>query len=88
MAVHLQDIATKHSKFAFFLQWIEAREKFEQAAELMGADSRAKKTIWGQFWSAHQVSTIIMIMIVMMTITVIIIHCSHHLSSHWLKAYS
>ncbi|XP_067030466.1 protein strawberry notch homolog 1-like isoform X1 [Acropora muricata] len=34
--------------------WIEAREKFEQAAELMGADGRAKKTIWGQFWSAHQ----------------------------------
>ncbi|XP_015780680.1 PREDICTED: protein strawberry notch homolog 1-like [Acropora digitifera] len=49
--------------------WIEAREKFEQAAELMGADGRAKKTIWGQFWSAHQVSTIIMIMITMMTIT-------------------
>ena len=38
----------------------------------MGADGRAKKTIWGQFWSAHQVSTIIMIMITMMTITVII----------------
>ncbi|XP_044174279.1 protein strawberry notch homolog 1-like [Acropora millepora] len=52
--------------------WIEAREKFEQAAELMGADGRAKKTIWGQFWSAHQVSAIRMIMIIMMTITVII----------------
>ena len=23
-----------------------------------------------------------------LTITIIIIHCSHHLSSHWLKAYS
>ena len=38
----------------------------------MGADGRAKKTIWGQFWSAHQVSTIIMIMIIMMTIAIII----------------
>ncbi|KAJ7378733.1 Protein strawberry notch 1 [Desmophyllum pertusum] len=34
--------------------WIEAREKFEKAADLMEADSRVKKTIWGQFWSAHQ----------------------------------
>ncbi|XP_015747703.1 PREDICTED: protein strawberry notch homolog 1-like isoform X1 [Acropora digitifera] len=39
---------------AMDMKWIEAREKFEQAAELMGADGRAKKTIWGQFWSAHQ----------------------------------
>lgn len=34
--------------------WREAREKFEKAADLMEADSRVKKTIWGQFWSAHQ----------------------------------
>ncbi|XP_015772110.1 PREDICTED: protein strawberry notch homolog 1-like isoform X2 [Acropora digitifera] len=34
--------------------WIEAREKFEQPTALMGADGRAKKTIWGQFWSEHQ----------------------------------
>ena len=39
----------------------------------MCADGRAKKTIWGQFWSAEQVSTIIMIMtVMMMTITIII----------------
>lgn len=34
--------------------WTEAREKFEKAADLMEVDSRTKKTIWGQFWSAHQ----------------------------------
>lgn len=34
--------------------WKEAREKFDKAADLMDADSRIKKTMWGQFWSAHQ----------------------------------
>lgn len=34
--------------------WMEARDKFDKAADLMGAESRTKKTIWGQFWSAHQ----------------------------------
>lgn len=39
-------------------KWTEAREKFEKAADLMEADGRTKKTIWGQFWSAHQVSQV------------------------------
>ena len=47
--------------FSIHLQWTEAREKFEKAADLMEVDSRTKKTIWGQFWSAHQVSDILFI---------------------------
>ena len=38
---------------------MEARDKFDKAADLMGAESRTKKTIWGQFWSAHQVSQLL-----------------------------
>uniref|UniRef100_T1IRW6 Strawberry notch n=1 Tax=Strigamia maritima TaxID=126957 RepID=T1IRW6_STRMM len=34
--------------------WVEAREKFQQAAELIDAEQRMRKTMWGQFWSAHQ----------------------------------
>ena len=41
--------------FVFLPQWKEAREKFEKAAELMDAEGRIKKTMWGQFWSSHQV---------------------------------
>ena len=41
--------------FCFLPQWKEAREKFEKAAELMDAEGRIKKTMWGQFWSSHQV---------------------------------
>lgn len=29
-------------------------QKFIEAAELIDAESRMKKTMWGQFWSAHQ----------------------------------
>lgn len=29
-------------------------QKFTEAAELIDAESRMKKTMWGQFWSAHQ----------------------------------
>jgi len=36
------------------LQWVEAREKFEAAANLIDAEHRMRKTMWGQFWSAHQ----------------------------------
>ena len=36
------------------LQWVEARELFQQAAELIQAEHRMKKSMWGQFWSAHQ----------------------------------
>jgi len=36
------------------MQWVEAREKFEAAANLVDAEHRMRKTMWGQFWSAHQ----------------------------------
>lgn len=35
-------------------QWVSAREKFQQAANLIDAEPRMKKSMWGQFWSAHQ----------------------------------
>lgn len=38
----------------WFSQWVSAREKFQQAANLMDAEQRMKKSMWGQFWSAHQ----------------------------------
>ena len=28
--------------------------RFEESAELINADKKMKKTMWGQFWSAHQ----------------------------------
>ncbi|XP_055854467.1 protein strawberry notch isoform X7 [Episyrphus balteatus] len=34
--------------------WVEAMQKFTEAAELIDAESRMKKTMWGQFWSSHQ----------------------------------
>lgn len=34
--------------------WVTARERFSKAAELMDAEQRMKKSMWGQFWSAHQ----------------------------------
>ncbi|XP_068609448.1 protein strawberry notch homolog 1 [Brachionichthys hirsutus] len=34
--------------------WVSAREKFQQAAGLIDAEQRMKKSMWGQFWSAHQ----------------------------------
>lgn len=34
--------------------WVEAMHKFTEAAELISAESRMKKTMWGQFWSSHQ----------------------------------
>lgn len=40
--------------FSCFSQWVSAREKFQQAANLMDAEQRMKKSMWGQFWSAHQ----------------------------------
>ena len=36
------------------MQWVEARDKFQRAADLIDAEHRMKKTMWGQFWSAHQ----------------------------------
>lgn len=29
-------------------------QKFQEAAELIDAENRMKKTMWGQFWSSHQ----------------------------------
>ncbi|KAM9328910.1 protein strawberry notch homolog 1 [Gastrophryne carolinensis] len=34
--------------------WVMARERFQQAADLIDAEQRMKKSMWGQFWSAHQ----------------------------------
>lgn len=34
--------------------WVKAMQKFTEAAELIDAENRMKKTMWGQFWSAHQ----------------------------------
>jgi hypothetical protein len=33
---------------------VEAMQKFQEAAELVDAENRMKKTMWGQFWSSHQ----------------------------------
>lgn len=37
---------------ALLLQWAEALSVFQQAADWIGLESR--KSLWGQFWSAHQ----------------------------------
>lgn len=37
---------------ALLLQWAEALNVFQQAADWIGLESR--KSLWGQFWSAHQ----------------------------------
>lgn len=34
------------------LQWAEALGVFQKAADWIGLESR--KSLWGQFWSAHQ----------------------------------
>ncbi|CAG9558910.1 unnamed protein product [Danaus chrysippus] len=34
--------------------WVEAMQRFTEAAELIDAEPRMRKTMWGQFWSAHQ----------------------------------
>lgn len=34
--------------------WVDAMQKFHEAAELIDAESRMRKTMWGQFWSSHQ----------------------------------
>lgn len=33
---------------------MDARAKFQQSVELIDGEQRMKKTMWGQFWSAHQ----------------------------------
>ncbi len=34
--------------------WVDLLHKFEEAASLVDADKKMKKTMWGQFWSSHQ----------------------------------
>ena len=34
--------------------WVAARDSFQEASELLDLDQKARKTMWGQFWSAHQ----------------------------------
>lgn len=34
--------------------WVDARDKFQKAVEIMTSDKRLTKTMWGQFWSSHQ----------------------------------
>lgn len=40
----------------FSLQWVECKRLFQEAADLMDYDRKKLKTMWGQFWAAHQVS--------------------------------
>lgn len=44
----------KYNVISFF-QWVEARRLFKEAADLLDYDSKGLKTVWGQFWAAHQV---------------------------------
>uniref|UniRef100_A0A8C6Y1U9 Protein strawberry notch homolog 1 n=1 Tax=Naja naja TaxID=35670 RepID=A0A8C6Y1U9_NAJNA len=48
--VHL----SQHYVKMYNKSWVSAREKFQQAADLIDAEQRMKKSMWGQFWSAHQ----------------------------------
>ncbi|XP_071944970.1 protein strawberry notch homolog 1-like [Antedon mediterranea] len=34
--------------------WMKSRAYFQKAADLIGAEHRMRKSMWGQFWSAHQ----------------------------------
>jgi hypothetical protein len=34
--------------------WVNLKEKFQEALDLVDKDSRLRKIVWGQFWSAHQ----------------------------------
>ncbi|CAB0029995.1 unnamed protein product [Trichogramma brassicae] len=34
--------------------WVDARQKFEEAFNLLDAEHNMKKTAWGQFWASHQ----------------------------------
>ena len=34
--------------------WVDMKEKFQEALELIDQDGKLKKTVWGQFWSSHQ----------------------------------
>ena len=34
--------------------WVEMLHKFTESADLIDAEKKMKKTMWGQFWSSHQ----------------------------------
>lgn len=34
--------------------WVQLLQSFTEAAELVNAEQRMRKTMWAQFWSAHQ----------------------------------
>ncbi len=34
--------------------WVDLLHKFTEAASLIDADKKMRKTMWGQFWSSHQ----------------------------------
>lgn len=51
MAGITMGIILTHSSW-YYLQWAEALMVFQQAADCIGLESR--KSLWGQFWSAHQ----------------------------------
>ena len=55
MSVLLYRYIHHHYISIFVFQWADAREKFEKASELLVLDGVNRKTMWGQFWSAHQV---------------------------------
>ena len=39
----------------YLLQWTLARTYFKEASDLMDYEKKRVKTMWGQFWAAHQV---------------------------------
>ena len=34
--------------------WVDLLHKFTEAAELISAEKKMRKTMWGQYWSSHQ----------------------------------
>lgn len=40
--------------YYFIFKWVEIKEKFQEALELIENEAKLKKTVWGQFWSSHQ----------------------------------
>ena len=38
----------------FCFQWVDARDKFCKAADILDPDHRMSKSMWGQFWASHQ----------------------------------
>jgi len=49
LSAHMRDIYNKSVDL-----WVEMLHKFTEAADLIDAEKKMKKTMWGQFWSSHQ----------------------------------